>query len=70
MKKRDMESFKKVLLKKKGELLKEVLINDQDANADSAPEIVKDLADQASEAYDRELASSLSETERRFLISA
>jgi DnaK suppressor protein len=63
VKKKEMVPYKKMLLELKENLLKEVLVN-QAAGMETHQDEVKDLADQASDAYDRELASSLSETER------
>jgi len=63
VKKSEMAPYKKMLLELKQSLLKEVLVN-QEAGMDAPQDEVQDLADQASDAYDRELASSLSETER------
>ena len=63
MKKKEMGPYKKMLLDLKEALVKEVLIN-QEAGKEAHQDEVQDLADQASDAYDRELASSLSGTER------
>lgn len=63
MKKKEMGPYKKMLLELKEGLLKEVRVN-QEAGKEAHQDEVLDLADQASDAYDRELASSLSETER------
>ena len=63
MNKKEMVPYKKMLLELKENLLKEVLIN-QDAGMETHQDEVQDLADQASDSYDRELASTLSETER------
>ena len=63
MNKKEMVPYKKLLLELKTNLLKEVLVN-QAAGMETHQDEVQDLADQASDAYDRELASSLSETER------
>ncbi len=68
MKKKEMGPYKKMLLELKDELYKEVRIN-QEAGKEAQGEDVQDLADQASESYDRELASSLSEAERARLES-
>jgi DnaK suppressor protein len=66
VKKKEMGPYKKMLLELKTNLLKEVLVN-QEAGMETHQDEVQDLADQASDAYDRELASSLSETERNRL---
>jgi DnaK suppressor protein len=63
VKKKEMGPYKKMLLELKENLLKEVIVN-QEAGMEANGDDVLDLADQASDAYDRELASSLSETER------
>lgn len=67
MKKKEMEPYKKMLLELKQTLLKEVLLI-QESGKEGDGEI-GDQADQAAESYERELASSLSETERTRLLS-
>src|SRR6266705_1425347 len=58
-----MGPYRKMLLELKNGLAKEVAIN-QAAGKEAHQDEVQDLADQAADAYDREIASSLSETER------
>ncbi len=66
MKKKDIGPYKKALLELKETLLKEVLlIQESDKEGDGE---IGDQADQAAESYERELASSLSETERARLL--
>ena len=62
-KKKEMEPYRRMLLSLKDSLLKEVLVND-DASKESNEGEVLDLADLASDAYDKDLANSISETER------
>ena len=63
MKKKEMGPYRKMLLELKTELLKDLQIN-QEAGKDAHQGEVQDLADQASDSYDRELASTLTEAER------
>ncbi len=63
MNKKDSLPYKKMLLELKQSLVKEVLVN-QEVGKEAHQDEVQDLADQASDAYDRELASTLSESER------
>lgn len=63
MKKKEMDGYRKMLMELKEGLTKEVSIN-QAAGKEAHQDEVQDLADQAADAYDREIASSLSETER------
>jgi DnaK suppressor protein len=61
--KKELEPYKLMLLDLKQKLIKEVLLN-QEASNESLDGEVLDLADQASDSYDKDLANSLSETER------
>lgn len=61
--KKEMEPYRQMLLELKQKLIKEVLLN-QEASNESIDGEVLDLADQASDSYDKDLANSLSETER------
>ena len=61
--KREMEPYRKMLLELKQALLKEVLLNQEASNETNEGDVL-DLADQASDAYDKDLANSLSEAER------
>lgn len=61
--KKEMEPYRQLLLELKQKLMKEVLVN-QEASNESTDGDVLDLADQASDSYDKDLANSLSETER------
>lgn len=61
--KKEMEPYRQLLLELKHKLMKEVLVN-QEASNESNDGDVLDLADQASDSYDKDLANSLSETER------
>jgi RNA polymerase-binding protein DksA len=63
MNKKEMEPYRQMLLELKQKLIKEVLLN-QEASNESIDGEVLDLADQASDSYDKDLANSLSETER------
>jgi DnaK suppressor protein len=63
LKKKEMSAYKDRLLEMKRALTKGVRINEANGKEGGADE-VKDLADQASDAYDRELAFGLSEAER------
>ena len=62
-KKKEMEPYRRMLNELKVSLLKEVLLN-EDASKESSEGDVLDLADQAADAYDKDIANSLSETER------
>ena len=61
--KKEMEPYRQMLLQLKQRLIKDVLVN-QEASNESNNGDVLDLADQASDSYDKDLANSLSETER------
>lgn len=61
--KRELEPYRLMLLDLKQKLIKEVLINQEASNENNDGEVL-DLADQASDSYDKDLANSLSETER------
>ena len=61
--KKEMEPYRRLLLDLKAKLVREVLVN-QEASNESTDGDVLDLADQASDSYDKDLANSLSETER------
>lgn len=63
MNKKEMEPYRQLLLDLKQKLIKEVLVN-QEASNESTEGDVLDLADLASDSYDKDLANSLSETER------
>ncbi len=63
LKKRDMGVYKQTLLQMKRDLLKGVITNETNGKEGEMEE-VRDLADQASDSYDRELAFGLSEAER------
>ena len=63
LKKKEMTGYKDRLLEMKRALTKGVRTNEANGKEGAADE-VKDLADQASDAYDRELAFGLSEAER------
>ena len=60
--KKEMEPYRHLLLDLKTKLIKEVLLNQEASNENNGD--VLDLADQASDSYDKDLANSLSETER------
>jgi DnaK suppressor protein len=62
-KKKEMAPFRETLEGMKLELLRGVKTNDG-MGKENNPDEVKDLADLASDSYDRELAFGLSETER------
>jgi len=66
--KKEMEPYRQMLLELKQKLIKEVLLN-QEASNESIDGEVLDLADQASDSYDKDLANSLSETERARLVA-
>ena len=61
--KKEMEPYRHMLLELKQKLVRDVLLN-QEASNESNDGDVLDLADQASDSYDKDLANSLSETER------
>ena len=63
MNKKEMEPYRQLLLELKQKLIKDVLVN-QEASNESTDGDVLDLADLASDSYDKDLANSLSETER------
>jgi RNA polymerase-binding protein DksA len=63
LKKKEMAPFKETLEAMKRDLLRGVKTNDG-MGKENNPDEVKDLADLASDSYDRELAFGLSETER------
>lgn len=63
LKKKDMGSYKERLLEMKKALTKGVRTNEANGKENATDE-VRDLADQASDSYDRELAFGLSEAER------
>jgi DnaK suppressor protein len=63
LKKKEMAPFKEALEGMKLDLLRGVKTNDG-MGKENNPDEVKDLADLASDSYDRELAFGLSETER------
>jgi len=63
LKKKELAPYKEILLGLKMDLLKGVKNNDGMGKENNADE-VKDLADQASDSYDRELAFGVSEAER------
>lgn len=66
--KKEMEPYRLMLQDLKQKLIKEVLLN-QEASNESIEGEVLDLADQASDSYDKDLANSLSETERARLVA-
>jgi len=61
--KKELEPYRHMLLDLKQKLIRDVLLN-QEASNESIDGEVLDLADQASDAWDKDLANSLSETER------
>lgn len=61
--KKEMEPYRRLLLDLRAKLIKEVLLNQEASNEKNDGEVL-DLADQASDSYDKDLANSLSETER------
>jgi DnaK suppressor protein len=63
LKKKEMSGYKDRLLEMKRALTKGVKTNEANGKEGAVDE-VKDLADQASDSYDRELAFGLSEAER------
>jgi DnaK suppressor protein len=66
--KKEMEPYRRLLLELKSKLIRDVQVN-QDASNESTDGDVLDLADQASDSYDKDLANSLSEAERGRLAS-
>jgi DnaK suppressor protein len=64
LKKKELDTFKERLLKLREELYKELKMNEEAGLEAGKGEDVKDLADQASDNLDRELAYNISETER------
>jgi DnaK suppressor protein len=66
--KKEMEPYRLLLLDLKQKLIKEVLLN-QEASNESTDGEVLDTADLASDSYDKDLANSLSETERARLVA-
>jgi len=63
-----MEPYRRLLLELKTKLIRDVQVN-QEASNESTDGDVLDLADQASDSYDKDLANSLSEAERGRLAS-
>ncbi|MGH7441138.1 MAG: TraR/DksA family transcriptional regulator [bacterium] len=61
--KRETEPYRRMLLELKAKLIRDVRVN-QEASNEGVDGDVLDLADQASDSYDRDVANSLSETER------
>lgn len=61
--KKEMEPYRQLLVELKHKLIKEVMLNQEASNEGSNGDVL-DLADQASDSYDKDLANSLSETER------
>jgi DnaK suppressor protein len=66
--KKEMEPYRLLLLDLKQKLIKEVMLN-QEASNESTDGEVLDTADLASDSYDKDLANSLSETERARLVA-
>jgi DnaK suppressor protein len=66
--KKEMEPYRRLLLELKTKLIRDVQMN-QEASNESTDGDVLDLADQASDSYDKDLANSLSEAERGRLAS-
>jgi DnaK suppressor protein len=66
--KKEMEPYRAMLLDLKTKLIKDVLMN-QEASNESLEGEVLDSADLASDSYDKDLANSLSETERARLVA-
>jgi DnaK suppressor protein len=66
--KKEMEPYRALLLDLKTKLIKDVLLN-QEASNESLEGEVLDSADLASDSYDKDLANSLSETERARLVA-
>jgi DnaK suppressor protein len=66
--KKEMEPYRRLLLELKTKLIRDVQVN-QEASNESTDGDVLDLADQASDSYDKDLANSLSEAERGRLAS-
>ena len=65
LKKKELDDFKKKLLTLKEEIMKELKINEA-AGLEAArqEEEVRDLADQAADSYDQDIAYGISEVER------
>ena len=61
--KKEMEPYRQMLVDLKQKLIKEVLLNQEASNESNDGEVL-DLADLASDSYDKDLANSLSEAER------
>jgi DnaK suppressor protein len=66
--KKEMEPYRLLLVDLKQKLIKEVMLN-QEASNESTDGEVLDTADLASDSYDKDLANSLSETERARLVA-
>lgn len=66
--KKEMEPYRRLLLDLKAKLIRDVQVN-QEASNESTDGDVLDLADQASDSYDKDVANSLSEAERGRLAS-
>jgi len=66
--KKEMEPYRLMLLDLKQKLIKDVLMN-QEAGNESLDGEVLDSADLASDSYDKDVANSLSETERARLVA-
>jgi DnaK suppressor protein len=66
--KKEMEPYRLLLVDLKQKLIKEVMLN-QEASNESTDGEVLDSADLASDSYDKDLANSLSETERARLVA-
>ena len=65
LKKKELEEFKKRLLHMKDELMKELKTNEEAGREATAHEEgVRDLADQAADSYDRDIAYGISKAER------
>jgi RNA polymerase-binding protein DksA len=60
---KELEPYRRLLIELKAKLIRDVVVN-QEASNESTDGDVLDLADQASDSYDKDLANSLSETER------
>jgi len=60
--KKEMEPYRRLLVELKTKLIREVRVNQEASNENSGD--VLDLADLASDSYDKDLANSLSEAER------
>ena len=66
--KKEMEPYRLMLQDLKTKLIKEVLLNQEASNESTEGEVL-DMADLASDSYDKDLANSLSETERARLVA-